>query len=170
MRRGVRSLLRWTRRLGAVAAAVLLVLCLNAAAAESLPVTVIDESLQDPPVIITSADARVVDNGTRVPDYWFLTDVGLQNSTYKSVETVRIQWDLYNATGSYIGSYTENLRQESADTPLLMGGAVRVVVWNRNHTHFGATKAAVGLTFVLFQDGTHWQLRQSGTAADHRKP
>lgn len=171
MWRGMHLLLRWIRRLCAAAVSLVLLACLSAAAtADGFSVTVVDESLQDPPVIITSATARAVDNGTRVPDYWFLTDVGLQNSTYKPVAAVRIQWDLYNPGGQYLGSYAEELRQESANAPLLMAGAVRSVVWNRNHIYLGATKAVVGLTVVLFQDGSRWQLRQSGQATDPRGP
>jgi hypothetical protein len=169
MRGGVRLLLRWTRRLSAVAGAVLLLLCFGAAAEESLGVTVVDESSQDPPVIITSATARVADNGARVPDYWFLTTVGLQESSYKPIEALRIQWDLYDATELYLGTYIEDLRQESPDIPLLMAGDVRYVVWNRNHTHLSTARVAVALTFVLFQDGTRWQLRQSGKAASLRQ-
>jgi hypothetical protein len=156
--------------MGVLAAALTLVVCLGAATAEPLSVTLVDESAQDPPVVITRAAARVVDAGPRFSDRWFITDVAIQNSTIKPVEALKIQWDLYNAAGSYIGRYAEDLREESADAPVLLGSAVRFVTWNRNHTYTAVAKAAVRLTFVVFQDGTHWQLRQSGQTAELARP
>ena len=169
---GVRVLLGSMRRFStaaALAAALAAVLCAGAAA-ESLSVTVLDESAQDPPVIILNAEARVVDNGTKYPDFYFLTNVGLQNSTYKPVQAVRIEWDLYNTTGAYLGSYSEDLRAESPSAPLLTGGAVRSVMWSRNHTHVNVVRAAVAVTLVRFQDGTRWRLRQTGQAAQSAAP
>jgi hypothetical protein len=171
MRRGVRPLPGSMRRFHGAAAATLaallpVLLCVSATEAEALPVSVLDESAQDPPVVIVSAAARVVDNGTRYPDFYFLTTVSLQNFTYKPVEAVRIQWDLYSVAGAYLGNYAEDLREESAGAPLLTGGAVRSVLWNRNHTYTNVARAAVAVTGVRFQDGTRWRLRRLGQAAE----
>jgi hypothetical protein len=170
---GIRAVLRATRRFSAaamLAAGLAAVVCLGAAEAEVLPVTLLDESAQDPPVVILSAAARVVDNGTRYPDFYFLTNVSLGSSTYKPVAELRIQWDLYNAAGAYIGRYAEVLREESPNSPLLMAGAVRSVTWNRNHTYTNTARAAVAVTLVRFQDGTRWRLRQLGQAAEAPEP
>jgi hypothetical protein len=156
--------------MGILAAGLTFLVCLGAATAETLPVTLIDESTQDPPVVITSAAARVADAGTRFPDYWFITDVAIKNSTIKPVEALKIRWDLYNAAGSYIGRYAEDLRGESTDAPVLLGSAVRFVTWDRNHTYTTAAKVVVRLTFVLFQDGTHWRVGQSGETAELTRP
>lgn len=163
-------MVRSRRRMAMLAVALTLLACLGAAASEPLSVTLVDESAQDPPVVITSASARVVDAGTRSPDHSFITDVAIQNATIKPVEALGIRWDLYNAAGSYIGRYAEDLQEESADAPVLLGGAVRHVTWNRNHTYTSAAKAVVRITFVSFQDGTHWRLRESGQTAEPARP
>jgi len=147
-----------TRALAVLIALVaMLVIQPIARADSSLGVTVFDESASNPPVFISRATASLKNSDSGLTDYWFVTQAIAQSTSNKTVMSLRVQWDLIDALGHPIASYAED-EAGSAIIPLLNPGALRILDWKQIHIYRGVAKVIVGITEVLFSDGTHWSL------------